>query len=184
MFFPSVDIDAGSRLKIFEALLREFPVIGKALHVKIDVAVDDVGVLLLDKALDEGNDVVNMVSRPRAVGRTVYTQSLGILPVGADEAFGQFLDGEAHLLGTVDHLVIDVGEVLDIRDAVTKVFHIASENVEDDERSGVADMEIVVNSGAADVKGHLSLSDGDEGLFLASQVVVKVKSHGSKLPLS
>jgi len=40
-------------------------------------------------------------------------QSIGVFVVSLDEALGKFGHGNPELPGSIDHLVVDVGEVLD-----------------------------------------------------------------------
>ena len=68
----------------------------------------------------------------------------------------QFLYGDALAVCAVDHLVVDVGEVLDEGHVVAQVLHETAQRVEYDEGPGVADVEIVVHRGAAGIDAHLA----------------------------
>jgi hypothetical protein len=114
----------------------------------------------------------------------VDAQSVGVLLIGFDEALGKIADGDAHLAGAIDHFVVNVGEILNVSDAVTAMFQVAPQDVKDDEGSGVADVKEVVDRRAADVKRDLALPERDEGLFPSRQIVVKAQSHGTKSPFS
>ena len=85
------------------------------------------------------------------------------------------------LVCALDDLVVDVGQVLGERDVVAALDEPAADDVERQERAGVADVNLVVDRGAADVHGHLAGHNRLE-LDLAVQRRV-VELHGACLSL-
>ena len=75
--------------------------------------------------------------------------------------------GTALLVGAVDDLVVDVGDVLDEADVEALPLQVAADHVEGQERARVADVDVVVDRRAADVHRDLARLARDE-LLLAS----------------
>ena len=104
-------------------------------------------------------------------------QTGGILEVLGLEALGDFLHGSTLFLALLDELIVDVGDVGDIDDLVAAVLKVTAQGIEDDERAGVADVDIVVDGGAADVDAVLARHLRHELLpFLAGQGVEDLHS--------
>ena len=61
----------------------------------------------------------------------------------------------ALLVGLVDDLVVDIGKVLHKGDAVPPVLQVPPQHVKDAEGPGVADVDEVIDGGAAGVHLHL-----------------------------
>jgi hypothetical protein len=85
------------------------------------------------------------------------------------------------------NLVVDIRDIAHIRHGFRAV-HMSQqteEQVEDDDRAGVADVGVVVNGGSADVEAHVPRVDRDEIVLLPGQRVVepKLDRHETK-PLS
>ena len=109
-------------------------------------------------------------------GGLFAVQTGGILEVLGLEALGDFLHGSTLLLALLDELVIDVGDVGDIDDLVAAVLKVTAQGIEDDERAGVADVDIVVDGGAADVDAVLARHLRHELFLLAGQGVEDLHS--------
>jgi len=128
-------------------------------------------VALLDKRLDHGDHGADLLGGAGA--------HIGIEHVGgahdADELVRELrrdLGGSAALLvGALDDLVIDIGEVLGERDLVAARDEPATNHVKADERAGIADVDIIVNGRAADVDAILAGHLRDELFFLTGQGV-------------
>ena len=127
---------------------------------------------LLDERLDHGDHGTDLLGGAGA--------HIGIEHVGgahdADELVGELrrdLGGSAALLvGALDDLVIDIGEVLGERDLVAARDEPATNHVKADERAGIADVDVVVDRGAAHIHADLAGLDGLElFLFMGSAVV-------------
>ena len=65
-------------------------------------------------------------------------EGVHLLQVEIDVPLGELAGGNALAGRTVYHLVVDVGEVLDVLDRVPAVLQVAPEHVEDDGPHGVA----------------------------------------------
>ena len=59
------------------------------------------------------------------------------------------------LVGAVDNLIVDIGDVLHVLHLIAAKLEVAPDDIEDDVAHGVADVGVVVGGNAADV--HLDL---------------------------
>ena len=151
---------AVAALQIVQLEVAQLAVLRVALDAEVDIPVlGNIGVSGIDQVLDDVQDLLDVLRCTGLDGGLFAVQTGGILEVLGLKALGHFLHGGALLLALLDELVIDIGDVGDIDDLVAAVFQIAAQGIEHDQRAGVADVDIVVNGGAADVDavfaGHL-----------------------------
>ena len=166
-------LDARTHHKVIDVAARDLTIVGIAAHGKVHVAViGGVSVALLDERLDHGDHGTDLLGGAGA--------HIGIEHVGgahdADELVGELRrdlgSRTALLVGALDDLVVDIGEVLGERDLVAARDEPASNHIEADERAGIADVDVVVDRGAAHVHANLAGLDGLElFLFMGSAVV-------------
>ena len=142
--------------------------LGVVVHVAV---VGGIGKALCLKLLDDVDDLRDVLGGLRVDGRALDAQRIGVLIVLGDEALAQFLDGDAFLVGAADHLIVDIGEVLNELDLIALVLKVAAKRVEHDERARIADVEIVVDGRAAGIDAHLARLNRDE-FFLAAGLCV------------
>ncbi len=169
--------DAGAGPHFVHVALGQFEVAGELLHREVDVAAGGIGHPPGDEALDDGDDLGDVLGGLGLATRQIEAESGHILVEGADEFLGQGVTVDPPLVGPVDDLVVDVGVVADVVDLVTGKPEIAVDDVEDDIGAGVADMAVVVHGHAtdvhADLAGHQRLK-----IFLASgEGIVNTQSH-------
>ena len=166
-------LDARTNHKVIDVAARDLAIVGIAAHGKVHIAViGSVSVALLDKRLDHGDHGTDLLGGAGA--------HIGIEHVGgahdADELVRELrrdLGGRSALLvGALDDLVIDIGEVLCERDLVAARDEPTADHVKADERAGIADVDVVVDRGAAHIHADLAGLDGLElFLFMGSAVV-------------
>ena len=95
-----------------------------------------------------------------------------ILLALCDVALGNHRRIHTFFIRALDDLVIDIGEVLGERDLVAARDEPATNHIEADERAGIADVDVVVDRGAAHIHADLAGLDGLElFLFMGSAVV-------------
>ena len=94
---------------------------------------------------------------------------------------GHLLGRHPTLVGALDDLVVDVGEVLGEGHLVAAVGKPAADDVEGEEGAGVADVDVVVDGGAAHVHADLAGNEGFEVDLGAPGGVVEL--HGLVLLL-
>ena len=167
-----VDFYARAGVELFEALLRELAVLGEARHAEVNVSVRFIGVAFFDKFFYYIDDGGNFVRCARVDRRAADAESVGVGVVLSDIFLRELGDGDPHLVRAVYHLVVDVGEVLDVGHFVADAFKVAAEYVEEYERPRVADVEEVVDGRPADVEAYLARLYGDESFFFSRKIVV------------
>ena len=157
--------------------VAQLAVLRVALDAEVDIPVlGNVGVAGIDQVLDDVQDLLDVLRCTGLDGGLFAVQTGGILEVLGLEALGDFLHGSTLFLALLDELVIDVGDVGDIDDLVAAVLKVTAQGVEDDERAGVADVDIVVDGGAADVDAVLARHLRHELFLLAGQGVEDLHS--------
>ena len=166
-------LDARTHHKVIDVAARDLAIVGIAAHGKVHIAVIGcVSVALLDKRLDHGDHGADLLG---GAGTHIRVEHVGGAH-DADELIGELRrdlgSRTALLIGALDDLVIDIGEVLGERDLVAARDEPATNHVKADERASVADVNVVVNRGAAHVHADLTGLDGLElFLFMGSAVV-------------
>ena len=139
---------------------------------RVDRSVHLVGVAFRDQLADHLDHAADLFGRLR-VGRCRTDIHPGhVLLAFFDVAFGN--DGGINALGVggLDDLVVHVGEIGDVVDFVALVFQVAPHRIKEDHGAGIADMDQVVDRGAADVHPHLSGFDRYEFLLGPAQSVI------------
>ena len=174
VFLQLIHADPGAAFQIFQILAAQTAIRRERADAEIHVSLAFVGQSLVHQLLDHGDDLGHMLRGPGMHGGGADAQRLGVHEILLDVAVGDLLDRYALFIGLADHLVVDVGEILHEGHFVAPVFQIAPQHVEDDEGPGVADVEVVVDGGAAGVNAHLSLMNGLELLFFPGHAVVNL----------
>ena len=96
----------------------------------------------------------------------------------SDIAFRDLPRGSAFRVGALDDLVVDIGEVLDERHAVSLEGQVAADDVEDDGAARVPDVAEVIHRDATDVHPDLARHEWAEFLVPARERVVDAETHG------
>ena len=176
IFLDVVHVDARAGLQILDRLVAELAVVLELQRAVVHVAVDGVGIALVDERGDDVDDLRNVLGGLRVNGRLMHAERVGVGEVLVDVFLCDLLARDALFVGALDDFVVHVGEVLHERHIVAAVFQIAAQHVKHDDRTRVADVDVVIHRGAAGVHAHLARLDGDELLFLHGHGVVKL--HG------
>ena len=168
---------AVAALQIVQIQVAQLAVAGVAFHPEVHIAdFGNVGVAALDEVLHDVQNLLDVLGGAGLDGGLFAVQTGGILEVLGLEALGDFLHGSPLFLALLDELVVDVGDVGDIDDLVAAVLKVTAQGIEDDERAGVADVDIVVDGGAADVDAVLARHLRHELFLLAGQGVEDLHS--------
>ena len=168
IFFHIVDLDARPHFQIVQILPGELAIVLEALGIVIYVAVfRHISVPFLDKPGNQADNILDMLSRLGVHSRRADIQALGVFEIFLDKMFAQLLDGNPLLVGSLDHLVVNVRKILDERDLIAPIFQIPAQCVKNNKRTGVSDMKIVVYRGAAGIDPRFPGMHGNE-LFLFS----------------
>ena len=166
--------DTGAGLEILDGLMGELAVAlefqGAIVHIAI---FHRIGVALVDEGLHHVDDLLHIFRGLGVDGGGTDAQTLCIGEVLLDVLFRHFLGGDALLVGTLDNLVVYVGEVLHERHLVAAVLQIAAQHVEHDDRARVADVDVVIHRRAAGVHTHFARLDRHELFLLHGHGVVQ-----------
>ncbi len=117
---------------------------------------------------DERDHLRNAGRGMRDVLRVFDAEGFEVLQESALEFSGVLGDGDASGGSVADDLVVDVGDVHDVVERDALLTEDATEDVDVEERAKVADVAVVVDSGAAAVHAQCGCADGGEGLDLAA----------------
>lgn len=105
------------------------------------------------------------------IGRT-DAQTLGILLVLGDVALSYLGNGDALFIGLLDELVIDVGEVLHELYLIAAVFQITAQHIKYADRTGIADMDVVIHGRAAGIDPDLARFQRHKFFLFTGQGIV------------
>ena len=133
----------------------------------------------IHQVLDDLDDLPDVLGGPGTHGGFLHVEALGILDVFGLELAGHLLHGDALLLAFLDQLVVNIGDVGNVVDLVAAVFQVAAQRVKHDHRPGIADVDVVVDRGAADIDAVLARLLRDEFLLLAGHGVENL--HGDTI---
>ena len=153
--------------------MAELAVVLELQRAVVHVAVDLVGVALVDERRDEVNDLLDVFGGLRVHGRLADAERVRVGEVLGDVFFRDLLAGDTLLVGALDDLVVHVGEVLHERHLVAAVLQIAAQHVEHDDRARVADVDVVIHRRAAGVHAHFARLDRHELFLLHGHGVVQ-----------
>ena len=175
-----VDLDTLAGAQLVKVAARQDAVVVVRAHREVHVARrHGIGKALLDKKL---NHLLHGLDLARGAGANVGVKdakAVHLLDEGVGELLGNRGGRGALLVGAVDDLVIDVGEVLGKGDLIALVHEVTADHVKREERAGVADVDLVVDGGAAHVHADLAVFDGLKLLFFVGLAVVD--EHGALL---
>jgi hypothetical protein len=100
---------------------------------------------------------------------------------GIDEFFRHVRTSDALLVGALDDLVVDVGEVTHVLHVEPGVFEIAVNDVERDVAARVPDVAIIVNRHAAHVHADFAGVDRFEFFLLTGEGIVDLQHNHQSL---
>ena len=157
--------------------MAQLAVVRIGFGAEVHIAVrGKVGVAGIEQLLHNADNCVHGFGRAGMHGRLADAEALRVRVVFLDIAVGNHVIGHAFLVGLVNHLVVDIGEILHELHLIAAVFKVAAQQVEHDERARVADVEIVVHGRAAGIHFDLARGDRDKLLFLTGQGVEQFHS--------
>ena len=162
--FHLVDVATGQRT-----------VISVAAHAEINVALDLVRMAAIDEFLDEPDHLGDLLGCARAHIGVLHVHGVHIVKEGLRIFSGNLGCAAALFVGLLDDLVINVGDIGDELHVEAAPGEVAADDVEADERTGVADVDVVVHGGTAHVHADLPVLKRLERHLLAKFGVVDLK---------
>ncbi len=173
MTLALIHLDPRPGLHILQVALGQLQVVAKGLHGKVDIAGSGIGMAVVDQALDNGDDIVDMVGCLGFDGGTQHPQPVHVLVKGGNVAIRDGAVITAFLVGPVDDLVVDVGIVADIGHLIPAKTQVAVDHVKDDPGPGMADVAEVVDRHAADIHAHLAWYAGNKRFFFTGKGIIQ-----------
>src|SRR6187431_1615274 len=74
-----------------------------------------------------------------------------------------------------------IGDISDIAHFIAQVHEISVDQIKADKRPAIADMDIIIYRGAADVHSYPPFQDGREYFFGTADAVIHFQTHGAKI---
>src|SRR3989344_4327124 len=174
------DLDPGPGAQVVHRLSGQGAVARELAHAVIHVAAFcPIGVAALEQRLDHAPDLRHVGGRARLVARFHDAQLCRVLVHGPDEARAERRDVFVVLPHELDDLVVNVGDVADVRDLEPARAQIAHRHVEHHHHARVPQVAVVVHRHAADIHADPAGDDRDKRLFFLRQDVVDVKCKTS-----
>ena len=147
-----VHVHAGPSPNSLPVQLGQLPVVPEGLDPEIDRSVLLVGVASGLKLPDQGHHVIDVIGRVNGSVGFLDAQPIAVLEKGPGKAVrkgSELSDGLR--FGVPDGLVVNVGDVHDVKDPKALVPQIALQNVLEDEGSEVSDVDKVIHRRTAGV---------------------------------
>ena len=172
------DFHARAGDHVVQAAPGQVAVGGVALNREQDVPLCRIRMTRVDQLADHGEHVVNVSGCPRREIRIVVAECAHVVFIGSCIAFREFSDGGLLFGGGCHDLVVDVREVARVDHGGIPMAQDAVQNIENDGRARVANVNAVVDRGSADVHGHAVRVDRFEGAGAAGKGIVQCERHG------
>ena len=166
------DLDARACLEVLKRHVGQLAILRELGGFEVNVAVDFVGVALFDEGLYDVDDDIHVLGDLGVNVRAADVEPVSVGEVFPDSVLGNLVSSLAELVRLLDYLVVNVGEVLNVEHLVSAELKVSAERVENAQRTGVADVDKVVDGRSACVDFYSAGSDGLQLLFLAGHGVV------------
>ncbi|VTR64010.1 hypothetical protein DESC_120102 [Desulfosarcina cetonica] len=167
VLFVLFQVHGGANADFVDIHARQLAVRLVAGNIEIDRAQFLVGIALLDQPFGQVHHVVHMLAGLGVMIGRLDAQDGQILVKGLDVHVGESFEGHPRGLGSVNGLVVQVGDVHHLIDRVSPVGQVTGQQIGKDEAPRLAHLQAGMGRGAAGVHGHLARVGRQEGLFLA-----------------
>src|SRR5690606_1167507 len=131
-----------------------------------------------------GHHICDMHGGARLDIRPQYAQFFGILIHGPDELISQCLNRNAALIGAIDDLVINVGNVAHVSNIKTGGPQPAVDHIEHHHHTRVAEMTIIVNRHATNIHADFAGNDRDKCLLFTGDGIIDFEHFSGGLSLT
>ena len=145
--------------------------------VEVDVPLRRVGVATLQQSADHGLHLRDVLGRPRVDVRRQPVEGGHLGEEGGHPAVAEIEVVLAGLARLAQHVVVDIGQVLDVAHLVTEVDEVPMQDVEADVGECVAEVPRVVGRDAAHVQAHRPVQRLLERHERAATRVVEEEGH-------
>ena len=127
---------------------------------------------VVDQPGDQLNDLRDMLGRLRMNGCRSDAERFGVDIILGDKAVGKLSDRNPFFIGTPDHFVVDIREILDEGYLIAFPFQLSSQHVKSNKRPCVSDMEIIIYRWAAGIDPCLPFMDRLKFFLFPCQAVI------------
>ena len=173
VFLGLFHFHARAGLHVIELTVVELAVALETTHTVVDITVAGrVGKALVDQRLGHRDDIADVRGRPWLAIRPQDTQTPLVFVHRLDHALGQRLEGFAILIGSLEDLVVDIGNVAHIGDVIATRTQVTRDDVEGHHHTRMADVTEVIDRHATDVHAHLVAFQWHEGCLGPAQGTV------------
>ena len=169
--------DARAFFLLFHLTAAQLAVIWVSRHIKIDRAIDLIGVSLGDERFDHFDLLGNVATGAGANVGAHHRKGVHVLEIdagvhlhnlhGGDGILPRFALNFVLALVGIAHQMADIGDVLDIQHVVAQVAQVAHHHIEADVGFGVANVGVIVHGGTADVDVDFARVEGLKCFFFA-----------------
>ena len=171
------DLDARAALEIVDVALRELPVRGERADAEVHVPAGVVREPLVHESADEGDDFGDVLRRERVYIRLQDVELVGVAEIFLHVPLGDDAIVDPLLVRLGDDLVVDIGEILDVRHVVALEPEVPPYHVARDEGEHVPDMRPVLDGHAAEVNSDLAGAHRRELFLPRAERIVDLESH-------
>ncbi len=177
---------AGARFLFFQAAVGKLAVFRVRPYVKVDIAIHDIGMALVDQALDHGDLLRNVPAGPRADVRARDAQGIHIREVFAGVVLHDLHGPGSQLAGLLEDAILaaiqqvtDIGDVLNVEHVPAAVAQPAHHHVEVDVGLGMTHMRVVLDGWTAHVHVDFARLHGHKILLFPAKNVEDSQCHKS-----
>jgi len=150
-------------------------------HIKKDVAVADIGFAVADESFDDGNHARDFFGD---FGEEIRRKEIHVAAV-FDElvnfTFGQRIPRNVVTVGAFEERIINIGDVLTVRDLAALGAYVADEHVKDEEGVGVPDVSRIVGGDATYVERQRPVGGDVKRGFVPAKRIKELHEVGSLL---
>ena len=151
--------------QVIQIFVGKFSVIPETTGTKINGAIYVVGITFFDQRLDHINHAVDLLRRQRMRRRRFYIHALHVFFAFFDVALGDLLCAHTFFICLRNDLVIHIRKVGYVIDLIATIFHITAHRIKYDHRTGISDMDKIVNGRTAHIHPYLSRLKRDKFFF-------------------
>ena len=174
--FRLIRLDARADQQVVDRLAGQPAVVRETAHAVIHIVIRRaVGEAARDERLDHADDLVHVARGARFLVGPQHAELVRVLVHGGDEAAGERIDGFLVFIRALDDLVVDVGNVADVRDRQSARAQVAHHHVEHHQHARMPEVAVVVHGHAAHVHAHLAGLDRRERFLFPAQGVVDMQ---------
>ena len=152
-----IHFHAGAGKQVIDIAAGKLTIVAKFAYGIIHIAIiQRVGIALVNEPLHKSDDVIDVLTDLWMHRRRQHIQRLGVFEKGVDIERSKRDRIFPFFIGAIDDLVVHIGKVGHKSDIVAEITEITAHRVEHNDRTGVAEMNVVVGGWAADVHFHLT----------------------------